>query len=254
MKGMEYMRKLSMALAVVMLFVSCLCFTASAAGTLNVAVSAPGEVEAGGELTLTVNFSGNTGFSTLGVKLTYPESFTLIQQTDGSESVDAVASALVKEKFILSMPGMEGGETYVFYHDAEKRTISFVGATMDDITAASGDLFTVKFKAPDKAAADQVFKVEMIETAYNNVGDTLTGTVTDGNVGVTEVTYVLGDIDGVNGVTTADAMLAFFAATKKISLTETQALAANVITADSGITTADSMRIFYYATRKITSF
>ena len=238
------MKKLSIIAVTVMALVCCLCMSVSAANEMTVSVNAPESVSQGSEVTVKVDFSENTGFNTLGVKLTYPEGFTY---------VSADASALIKEEFYLNFAGYEG-ETYVFYHDAEARTVTFVGASLYDVDEASGSLFSAKFTAPDAVAKGAVFAVEIVDTAYNEVGDTVTVTKNNGSLDVIGVTYILGDIDGVNGVTTADAMLAFFAATKKITLTETQALAPNVITADNGITTADAMRIFYYATKKITSF
>ena len=77
--------------------------------------------------------------------------------------------------------------------------------------------------------------------------------MTDGSLNVIEATYILGDVDGNGIVQTSDAMLALFAATNKITLTEPQMLAANVISAD-GLNTADAIRILYYATKKISSF
>ncbi len=239
------MKKLSIIMAIVMLFVSCMYVTASAqTGTensLTVSVNAPGKVTQGNEFTLSVDFAGNTGFNTLGVELTYPEGF---------EYVSAQASNLIKEKFYLDFAGYEG-ETYVFYHNEEARTVTFVGASLYDISEANGSLFSVKFTTPEDVSTGNAFSIALVDTAYNEVGDTVTTTVNGSSLDVIE--YILGDVDGNGSVQTADAMLAFFAAAKKVTLNETQTLAANVLNAD-GLTTADAMRIFYYAAKKITSF
>ncbi len=238
------MKKLSIIMATVAAFVCLLCINASAANEkITVSVNAPESVAQGSEVTVSVDFSENTGFNTLGVKLTYPEGFTY---------VSADASDLIKEKFYLNFAGYEG-ETYVFYHNAEARTVTFVGASLYDVEVATGSLFNVKFTAPNAVSENNAFAVEVVDTAYNEVGDTVTTTMNGGTLDVTEVTYILGDVDGNGFVQTADAMLALNAATKRITLTDTQLLAANVVTAD-GLTTADAIRILYYSTKKITSF
>lgn len=240
------MKKLSIIMATVATFVCLLCVNASAATTkTTVSVNVPAEVQQGAEVSVAVDFSENTGFNTLGVKLTYPEGFTYVADS-------AVASSLIAEKFYLDFAGFSG-ETYVFYHDETARTITFVGASLYDIEDASGSLFSAKFKAPDTVAEGIAFTVEVVDTAYNEVGDTVTVTKNNGSLDVIEVSYILGDVDGNGLVQTADAMLALNAATKRITLTDKQLLAANVITTD-GLTTADAIRILYHATKRITSF
>lgn len=244
------MKKLSMVMATVLLFVSCFCFYADAAITkVDFAVNAPDEVNVGKDVTISVDFSGNTGFSTLGVKLTYPEGFTYVADS-------AKGSTETDEWFFLEFGG-EQGLTYAIYHEEEARTLTFVGATMDNVTADAGTLFTATFTAPDTVGENFAFTVEQFDVAYNDVGDTVTVTKTDDSLNVTELTYILGDVDGNGAVQTGDAMIAFYIATKKITdpsvINATAADAADVII-DGKITTADAMRIFYHATKKITSF
>ena len=64
---------------------------------------------------------------------------------------------------------------------------------------------------------------------------------------------VYGDIDGKDGVTAADALLALQAATNKITLNEQQTLAADVDGKD-GVTATDALLILQHATKKINSF
>ena len=64
---------------------------------------------------------------------------------------------------------------------------------------------------------------------------------------------VWGDVDGKDGVTAADALLALQAATNKITLTDRQVLAANV-DGEGGVTANDALLILQRATKKITSF
>lgn len=66
-------------------------------------------------------------------------------------------------------------------------------------------------------------------------------------------TYILGDIDGKDGITAVDALLALQAATKKITLNETQVLAADVDGKD-GVLAADALLILQYSTKKISRF
>lgn len=65
--------------------------------------------------------------------------------------------------------------------------------------------------------------------------------------------YELGDVDEMDGVTSADALLALQAATGKIDLTDGQKLAADV-DGQVGVTSADALMILQFATQKINSF
>ena len=65
--------------------------------------------------------------------------------------------------------------------------------------------------------------------------------------------YTLGDVNGDGKVEAADALLALQAATSKITLSETQCLAANV-DKQGQVTAADALLILQFATQKITHF
>ena len=62
-----------------------------------------------------------------------------------------------------------------------------------------------------------------------------------------------GNVDGVGGVTAADALMVLQAATSKITLSAEQAAAADV-DGQEGVTSADALMILQYATRKIDGF
>lgn len=193
------MKKLSMAMAIVMLFVSCFVFTANAAGSVKIAVTTPATVEKGGELTVSVDFSENDGFNTLGVKLTYPAGFTY--KADSAE-----ASALIKEACYLNFGGYEG-ETYAFHHDANARTITYVGASLYDVTESSGTIFTAKFTAPENAGSGE-FKVEIVDEAYDVDGEVVSVDKVNGTVTVSGgQTYDLGDVNMDGSVNLLDAVL-----------------------------------------------
>lgn len=65
--------------------------------------------------------------------------------------------------------------------------------------------------------------------------------------------FIPGDVDGKDGVTATDALMALQAATGKITLTDTQQKAADV-DGETGVTASDALMILQYATQKITSF
>ncbi len=62
-----------------------------------------------------------------------------------------------------------------------------------------------------------------------------------------------GDVDGKDGVTASDALMALQAATSKITLTDAQKQAADVDGKD-GVTANDALLILQYSTKKITGF
>ena len=68
-----------------------------------------------------------------------------------------------------------------------------------------------------------------------------------------EPEYTLGDVDGKDGVTASDALLALQAATDKITLNETQKLAADV-NGNGKVTAEDALLILQFTTQKIGSF
>lgn len=68
-----------------------------------------------------------------------------------------------------------------------------------------------------------------------------------------ETARALGDIDGKDGVTASDALLALQAATQKITLDEAETKAADV-DGKEGVTANDALLILQFVTEKITSF
>ncbi len=186
-------------MATVISLVCLLCVSASAANEVTVS-GAVTEAAGGSEFTYTVSFSENTGFNTLGVKLTYPEGF---------EYVEAEASDLIKDAFYLDFAGFSG-ETYVFHHDEDARTITFVGACLYDVETASGDLFDITFTAPAAAGAYD-FTVELVDNAYNEDGkvvsvDKVNGKVTVAGGSGDESEYELGDVNMDESIDLFDAI------------------------------------------------
>lgn len=195
------MKKLSIIMATVVSLVCLLCVSASAANEVTVS-GAVTEAAGGSEFTYTVSFSENTGFNTLGVKLTYPEGF---------EYVEAEASDLIKEAFYLDFAGYSG-ETYVFHHDEDARTITFVGASLYNVENASGTLFDITFTAPEAAGAYD-FTLELVDNAYNEDGKVVAVDKVNGKVTVEEgSTYALGNVtmdfneDGTDKINYMDAV------------------------------------------------
>ncbi len=229
------MKKLSMAMAAVMLFVSCFVFTVSAADSVKIAVTTPATVEKGGELTVSVDFSENTGFNTLGVKLTYPEGFTYV---DDSEAV----SALIAEKCYLEFGGYEG-ETYAFSHNEAARTLTFVGASLYDITETSGTIFTVKFTAPETAGSGE-FKVEIVDEAYNADEEVVSVDKVNGTVTVSGgQTYKKGDVNMDGKVNAVDAIRILRYDAGLETLTAAQLELANVAGTNATVNAADAIKI-----------
>ncbi len=229
------MKKLSMAMAVVMLFVSCFVFTVSAQDSVKIAVTTPATVTKGGELTVSVDFSENDGFNTLGVKLTYPEGFTYV---DDSEAV----SALIAEKCYLEFGGYEG-ETYAFSHDDTARTLTFVGASLYDIVEKSGTIFTVKFTAPETEGSGE-FKVEIVDEAYNADEEVVSVDKVNGTVTVSGgQTYKKGDVNMDGKVNAVDAIRILRYDAGLETLTATQLELANVAGSNATVNAADAIKI-----------
>ncbi len=183
-------------MATVATFVCLLCVNASAANEMTVSGAVETTTQSS-EFTYAVSFSENTGFNTLGIKLTYPEGF---------EYVDADASQLIKDNFYLDFAGFSG-ETYVFHHDATARTVTFVGAALYDITNVSGDLFEVTFNAPATTGTYD-FTLEVVDKAYEDAGNVVAVDKVNGTVTVEEgSTYELGDVNMDGSVNLLDAVL-----------------------------------------------
>ncbi len=241
------MKKLSMVMAVVMLFVSCLYVTADTTGNrLKVTAAVSQEVKTGQQFTLSVDFSENTGFNTLGVKLTYPEGFAYVEDS-------AVASDLIKEECYLNF-GDYSGETYTFYADTSARTITFIGASLYDITEANGTLFTAEFIAPEAAKSGAEFSVEIVDEPYSEGGDTVTGETEDGSVNVIGP-YKLGDVKMDRTVDVRDALLTLRYSSGITTLNEQQLALANVHNGSTtGVDVRDALMILRYSSGIITEF
>ena len=232
------MKKLSIIMATVVSLVCLLCVSASAANEVTVSVNTPASVSAGAEVTVAVDFSENDGFNTLGVKLTYPEGFTYVDDS-------ADASALIKEEFYLDFAGYSG-ETYVFHHDEEARTLTFVGASLYDVENASGTLFSAKFTAPATASTGNQFKVEVIDSVYNATGEVVTLTPENGSTDVTAASYVKGDMNGDGAADFLDAQMAlqlYIGAISADDLSETALLAGDVVGNDGVVDFLDATAI-----------
>ena len=189
-------------MATVCAIVCLLCVSVSAANEMTVSGAVETTTQSS-EFTYAVSFSENTGFNTLGIKLTYPEGF---------EYVGADASQLIKDNFYLDFAGFSG-ETYVFHHDAAARTVTFVGAALYDITDVSGDHFEVTFNAPATTGTYD-FTLEVVDKAYEDAGNVVAVDKVNGTVTVEEgSTYALGNVnmdfneDGTDKINYMDAIL-----------------------------------------------
>jgi len=182
-------------MATVCAIVCLLCVSVSAANEMTVSGAVETTTQST-EFAYKVSFSENTGFNTLGIKLTYPEGF---------EYVDADASQLIKDNFYLDFAGFSG-ETYVFHHDAAARTVTFVGAALYNITEVSGDLFEVTFNAPATTGTYD-FTLEVVDKAYEDAGNVVAVDKVNGTVTVEEgSTYELGDVNMDGSVDLFDAI------------------------------------------------
>lgn len=228
------MRKLFAVAAAAFALAVC-CFAATAAeNTVEVSASVPTEVSTGAQITVSVDFSKNTGFNTLGVKLKYPEGFTY---------AEATASDLIAEKCYLDFAGY-AGETYVFYHDEEAKTVTFVGASLYDITETSGTLFSVKFTTPQTATENAEFIIEIVDNVYDEAGDVITVDKTNGTVKVNEgPVYKLGDVNMDGYIDNIDGMIIFQYDVGLRDLTAAQLKLADV-NGDDYVDNIDAMIIF----------
>ncbi len=240
--GIGKMKKLSIIMATVAAFVCLLCINASAANEVTVS----GAVETttqNSEFTYSVSFSENTGFNTLGVKLTYPEGF---------EYVGADASELIKGKFYLNFAGYEG-ETYVFYHDASARTVTFVGASLYNVTETSGELFEVTFKAPE-TTGEYDFTLELVDNAYEEAGKVVSVDKVNGKVTVEEgSTYEFGDVNMDGWVDLFDAIAVLQYEAGIVDFTDAQCALGDV-NGDEWVDLFDAIAILQYEAGIIEEF
>ncbi len=238
------MKKLFAVAATALSLAAC-CFAATAAeNTVNVSASVPTEVSTGAQITVSVDFSENSGFNTLGVKLKYPDGFTYVQ---------ANASDLIKEKCYLDFAGY-AGETYVFYHDEEAKTLTFVGASLYDITEESGTLFSASFTAPKTPNENSEFVIEIVDNVYDEEGDVVTVDKTNGTVKVNDgPSYQLGDVnmDGSIDLFDAIAILQHEAGTKSLTVAQ---LALGDVNNDNSVDLFDAISILQYEAGTLTGF
>lgn len=132
------------------------------------------------------------------------------------------------------------------------------------VTLAAGSDFTrYDFSLTNLTDADGMTAAD-VQTILKNVTalqfvvtDTAAGSVYLDDIGfavtLEQPTYTLGDIDGKDGVTASDALMALQAATQKITLTGNELLAADV-DGDTEVTASDALLILQFATQKITQF
>lgn len=232
-------------MATVISLVCLLCVSASAANEVTVS-GAVTKAAGGSEFTYTVSFSENTGFNTLGVKLTYPEGF---------EYVEAEASDLIKDAFYLDFAGFSG-ETYVFHHDEDARTITFVGACLYDVETASGDLFDITFTAP-AAAGDYNFTLELIDNAYNEDGKVVSVDKVNGKVtveaGGEESEFELGDVNMDESIDLFDAIAVLQYDAGIIDLSDAEYVLGDV-NGDDSVDLFDAIAILQYEAGIIEEF
>ncbi len=219
------MKKLSMAMAAVMLFASCACFTANAEGGMIIKATPEKDTITSADTTLavSVDFEGNTeGFNTIGFEVAYPEGFTF---------VDGAIDEAYEDTFWLSLGGYEG-PTYVIVDDAENSIVKIVAACLYNIEDESGTLFNLNFAVDaDKVADENTFTVTVMDSIFEDNGEVVAvdienGTVTyeDGDIGL------LGDVDGNGIVNSVDASLVLqhFLGKSTVPLTAAQLAVADV--------------------------
>lgn len=203
-------------------------------------------VKSEGKASLKVAYTGNG--TSIAPKLTeYPSLSEQQFANFGGLTVD-FKNGDAREKQV-KMVLTANGKTYT---SADTATL----AANSDFT---GYDFSLTALTDDKGAAvtDVAAVLEKVTALQFVVTDTAAGTVYLDNirfaVTLDQPAYTLGDIDGKDGVTAADALMALQAATKKINLTGNELLAADV-DSDGEVTASDALLILQFATRKITQF
>lgn len=101
----------------------------------------------------------------------------------------------------------------------------------------------IRYIDQDDVATFTIYPDQMSQPGeYNVVVSSVDGKVTVATFEVLEPPYVLGDVDGKEGVTTADAAIILRAVAKLETLTGKQSLAADVDRKE-GVTTADAAKV-----------
>lgn len=183
--------------------------------------------------------------------LTYDSTLFTYAGIDPSNSVDFIANDAD------DVPSEDAAvNSFLVAHDDGAGTVQlvYVNAALTPKNA-SETLFTVNFTVKADAAPGSTgsFAVRS-EGAYSTAAQLVTGTGVTGEtftVTVQESTGLLGDVNGDGNVTTADALIALYAANSLYMLTEEQKIAADV-NKDSRVTTADALMILYAANGLIT--
>ncbi|MGI6264694.1 MAG: GDSL-type esterase/lipase family protein [Acutalibacteraceae bacterium] len=129
-----------------------------------------------------------------------------------------------------------------------------LNAAVADAQAVDTAAFTPASVAAFEKALEKAVAYQTNPYAAQEAVDAAVQTLTDAKAALeSKPAYTPGDVDGKDGVTAADALMALQAATGKIELTADQTLAADV-DGNAGVTAADALTILQYATGKIDTF
>ena len=143
-------------------------------------------------------------------------------------------------KEVYSDPTIENGSLEISQDYApEGQTVTFTANAAKGHTLKAGSLSVV--------SAGQSVEITEKDGVYSFVMPAASAMIT---AEFEEVKFLLGDVNGDEHITTADALQALQAAVGKIPLTETQTLAAD-IDGDKKISTADALKILQAAVGKI---
>ncbi len=224
----QTMKKVSFIVLTALLLVFGICIVTGAADppqALTLTVAAPAVADAGDTCDVVVKFSENTGFNTLGVTLSYPEGFTF---------QSAQVSSLIEESFALTFAGYSG-PVYEFSDDPENRELTFVGASIEDITASSGTVFTATFMVAENIAngSGYTFGVEYTDNIYSADSDTGFAGEVDNTLGntsgfVNSGDHPFGDINFDDSANILDAILSLKFVSGKEIPTASQKEAADI--------------------------
>lgn len=143
-------------------------------------------------------------------------------------------------KEVYSDPTIENGSLEISQDYApEGQTVTFTANAAKGHTLKAGSLSVV--------SAGQSVEITEKDGVYSFVMPAASAMIT---AEFEKVKFLLGDVNGDEHITTADALQALQAAVGKIPLTETQTLAAD-IDGDKKISTADALKILQAAVGKI---
>lgn len=177
-----------------------------------------------------------------GDRIAYQAAKEAAEEAYGNENAgpDVLQSAItaLQRTFLASASDKESLSGWV---EKEVDTSLFTADSVkayEEAAAAASDLLVDKGATKTAVkAAEQAVKDAWCALVWND--------------GAAQTAY--GDIDGKDGVTASDALMALQAATAKITLTDAQNQAADVDGKD-GVTASDALLILQYATQKINRF